>query len=383
MSYTLYNSDGTILTIIADGTVDKFTTNLTLVGKNVASYGQYINENLVTILSNSASTPQNQPLNPLPGQLWYDIINGQLNVFDTTLGWRNVIGAEINPNLPTNLGIGDFWFDQVNKQLHIKPNASTSTWIVGPVFSSTIGGNGWVLPGVSITDINGIPQNVTLLENYGTTVGLISSNRFVMSARDSLIYFGTSTPQTIIAGLTVLGDMDYTGNIINKGLSLTVNLPSLVPQYFSNKDVNDLLMTINPYDYNQLISIQNPAIQRLLTMTFPPVNAQQVPFINLNDQTGFPVGSEVSVTVHTPKYYLDANNLGQITSTPGLLQDDHQVRRFRIVYDRGIGQNRWDAIMVYPVPKNNTYSTFYESLSNVVPELDLNQNNQNWINVPQ
>jgi hypothetical protein len=369
MSYTLYNSDGTILTIIADGTVDKFTTNLSLVGKNVASYGQYVNENFVTVLSNSASTPQDKPLNPLPGQLWYDIINGQLNVFDNTLGWRNVIGAEINPNLPKNLGIGDFWFDQINKQLRIKPNASTSTWVIGPAFSSTIGGNGWTLPAASITDINGIVQNVTLLENYGTVVGLISSGQFVMSAADSLIYFGTDTPQTIVSGLTIFGDVNYTGNLTNKGLSITVTLQSLFPQYFSQGDYGPA----NPYDYNQVISIQNPAIQRLLMMAFPPINAQKVPFLDLVDQKGFPVGSEASVIVHTPA----------TIPNPPMQGDDQQVRRFRIVYDRGIGQNRWDAIMVYPIPKDNTYTTFYESLSNVVPEYDPRQSNQNWINVPK
>jgi hypothetical protein len=385
MSYTLYNSDGTILTIIADGNVDKFTTNLTLVGKNVASYGQYINENFVTVLSNGASTPQDKPLNPLPGQLWYDIVNSQLNIFDTNLSWRNVIGAEINPNLPTNLGIGDFWFDQINKQLHIKPNASTATWVIGPAFSSTIGGNGWVLPMTTITDIDGIPQNITLLENYGKIIGLISSNQFVMSSSDSMLYFNTDTPQAVVAGLNMFGDIYYTGNIADKGLSITVNLQSLFPQYFSDGGFGP----INPYDYNQLISIQNPGIQRLLMTAFPPVNAQKVPFIDLKDQKGFPVGSEANVIVYTPKYYIDAHT-GQISPpTPGLISDDHHVRRFRIVYDHGIGQNRWDAVMVYPVPTDSTFTTFYIStktddyiLSNVVPDFDTNQSNQTWVNVP-
>jgi len=382
MSYTLYNSDGTILTIIADGTVDKFTTNLTLVGKNVASYGQQVNENFVNVLSNSSSTPQNKPLNPLEGQLWYDNVNRQLQVFDpylqdSHLGWRNVIGAEISQSVPTNLGLGDFWFDSVNKQLNILIN--TSTWVIGPAFSSAIGGNGWVLPTVSITDIDGIPQNVTLLENYGTVVGLISSSQFVMSSRDSLTYFGTSSPRTIVVGLTMFGNINYTGNTTNKGLSLTVELQSLFPQYFNSSGFGNS----NPYDYNQLISIQNPAIQRLLMAAFPPINAQKVPFIDLKDQQGFPVGCEASVIVHTPA----------TVPNPPMLGDDQQVRRFRIVFDHGIGQNRWDAVMVYPVPTDNTNTSFYTSsitgdyiYSNVVPEFDPDPDYQLqhpvWINVP-
>jgi len=420
MSYTLYNSDGTILTIIADGTIDRFTTNLTLVGKNVPSYGQYINENFVTLLSNSASIPQNIPLNPLPGQLWYDTINSQLKIFDNDLDWRNVIGAEIDPNLPTSLGIGDFWFDQINKQLHIKPNSSTATWIIGPAFSSIIGGNGWVLPTVPVTDINGLTQNITLLENYGTVIGLINSNPFIMSSADSLTYFGTSTQQSIVAGLTIFEDIFYGGNIINKGLSLTVNLPSMFPQHFNSPDT-----PVYPYDYNQLITDQNPAIQRLLTMSFPPVNAQQVPFIDIRDQKGFPVGSEASIIVYTQftntygfdpwvdtaeynvgtivqdnnRLFIAINSVGptSFSDTPPVpasdpahwlrLYDDHHVRRFRIVYDHGIGQNRWDAVMVYPVPQtrdeNDNVTGYYQSLSNVVPEYNPNESTQNWINVPE
>lgn len=375
MSYTIYNSDGTILSIIADGTVDKVTTNLTLVGKNVASYGQYFNENFVTVLSNSSSTPQDKPINPLPGQLWYDIVNSQLNIFDTDLGWRNVIGAEINPNLPVNLGIGDFWFDQINKQLHIKPNASTATWIIGPAFSASIGGEGWVLPTTPVKDVNGIVQNITLLENYGTAIGLISSTPFLMSRNDSLTYFGTSTQQSVVAGLTIFKDIYFGGTMINKGLSMSVQLPSLFPQYAQySPNPGD---TVYPYDYNQLITIHNPAIQRLLTMSFPPANAHQVPFVNLVDQVGFPVGCEASVTVFTP----GANIF------PVMAGDDQHVRRFRIVYDHAIGQNRWDAIMVYPVPQtrdiNGNVTAYYQSLSNVVPEYSPNQTNQNWINVPE
>ena len=50
MAYSILNSNGTTLTILVDGTVDKSSTSLDLVGKNVAHYGQYLNNNLIKLL---------------------------------------------------------------------------------------------------------------------------------------------------------------------------------------------------------------------------------------------------------------------------------------------------------------------------------------------
>ena len=238
MAYTLYNSDGTILAIIADGTVDQHTTALTLVGKNVTSYGQYLNENFITLLSNGASTEANRTQNPIPGQFWYDLINSQLEIYDDSLnGWRNVIGAKINPNLPSTLGNGDFWFDSVNKQLKIKFNDNTSTWVIGPAFSDLIGENGWVLPTVPMVDDQGHTKDVTLLKNYGHTVGVISSEKFNITTATSTAYFGTSTVDTVVSGLTVVGDVTYTGSMMNKYLSMSVELPDIVPMIRSQKSI--------------------------------------------------------------------------------------------------------------------------------------------------
>ena len=51
MAYTVNKTTGTVLTTISDGTIDT-TTNLTLIGKNYAGYGEFLNENLVKLLEN-------------------------------------------------------------------------------------------------------------------------------------------------------------------------------------------------------------------------------------------------------------------------------------------------------------------------------------------
>ena len=70
MAYSVNKTDGTLLANLADGVVNTSATNLTLIGRNFAGWGEYYNENLVKLLENFAST--SQPTKPLVGQLWYD-----------------------------------------------------------------------------------------------------------------------------------------------------------------------------------------------------------------------------------------------------------------------------------------------------------------------
>ena len=49
MAYTINKYDTTQLTIVQDGTIDQ-TTDIKLVGKNYAGYGEIQNENFVFLL---------------------------------------------------------------------------------------------------------------------------------------------------------------------------------------------------------------------------------------------------------------------------------------------------------------------------------------------
>jgi acyl dehydratase len=81
MAYTIVKSDGTVLTTIADGTINTTSTSLGLPGRNFAGYGQTVDTNFVHQLENyAANTP---PANPLRGQLWYDLNNSLLKVCPT------------------------------------------------------------------------------------------------------------------------------------------------------------------------------------------------------------------------------------------------------------------------------------------------------------
>ena len=61
----------------ADGTIDS-TTDLKLIGKNYAGYGEVQNENFVFLLENFANA--NPPARPISGQLWFDTTEVKLKV---------------------------------------------------------------------------------------------------------------------------------------------------------------------------------------------------------------------------------------------------------------------------------------------------------------
>ena len=65
MAYTIFNTRNNELAVVEDGTIDN-TTDLKLIGKNYAGYGEIQNENFVYLLENFAGA--NQPPRPIEGQ---------------------------------------------------------------------------------------------------------------------------------------------------------------------------------------------------------------------------------------------------------------------------------------------------------------------------
>jgi hypothetical protein len=101
MAYTIVKSDGTVLTTIADGTINTSSTSLGLPGRNYAGYGQSLDTNFVHVTENFAdSTP---PANPLRGQIWYDTSDSTLKVCPTdgesnSLAWLSLTSTASGGN---------------------------------------------------------------------------------------------------------------------------------------------------------------------------------------------------------------------------------------------------------------------------------------------
>lgn len=323
MSYTIRNSDGTVLLSLADNTVDRSATSLSLVGKNIRSYGEYFNNNLIQILSNSANTSGNPPRNPLKGQIWYNTTNKRLQVYDN--GFKPVSGAIISASKPADLFTGDLWFDSSNNQL--KLYSGNVAYLIGPAYPASAGVTGWLLPPVSIKDTSSVEKQVVLLKVYGKFIGLASNTEFNLSSKDSLEYFNTSTTTTVVSGITIFGDIKYTGKITNKHLSMSIDL-----------DKSDASVIQTP---SMTFASQNQIIADTYLI-------KMFPIITTYEDTGLPLGTEARVLCTGAHYQ---RNINQIVD-PGM-----QTRRFRVVDQPGIGIS-WQPYL-YNAPGQNG--------SNIVP----------------
>jgi hypothetical protein len=318
MAYTILNTDGTTLLLLADNTVDKSATSLDLFGRNVNSYGEYLHNNLVKLTANFASSSGSPPRSPLKGQLWYDTTVKRLKVYDN--GFKNVSGAIISADVPRGLSNGDMWFDSTNDQLYVV--AQNSIKLVGPAFPKNTGANGWVLPTPSIKNTASNTQQVITLRSYGQFIGMASSTSFELSATDAENYFESPSNSLVAAGITLGSDLRVYGNIETTGQITNRNLSA----YFDIDRIS--YENANVTDYNQYLT-QNQIIKQHLTTLFPVMANTSA------KEVGLPVGTEARVTC---VYTVGVN-------TPG---GAIQFRRFRVVNDAVQGKS-WQPYNIYSV----------------------------------
>jgi hypothetical protein len=169
MTYKITKTDGSLLTEIVDGSVDQSATDLTLVGKNVSGYGEYINENFVKILENFASS--SQPNNPILGQVWYDSGQNRLRVYDGST-FRTGSGPLVQGTPPTSLVQGDLWIDSKENQLYFYDGIDLT--LAGPIYKYSQGVSGFET--VTIFDTNSIERTIVKLWVGNTLLGIFSKD---------------------------------------------------------------------------------------------------------------------------------------------------------------------------------------------------------------
>jgi len=220
MAYQINKSNGTLLVSLADGTTDTSTT-LTLVGKNYAGYGEYVNENFVKLLECGASA--SYPGGALAGQLHYHTSDNVLRVY-TGSTWKNLGAATSSGTAPTSgLIAGDLWFDSTNTQLKVHDGSS---WVlVGPAFTSGTGTSGAIVD--TITDTGATSHVVVKLYVEDSVVAIVS--------KDSSFTPGSSVAK------------GWGTQVVAPGVTLSTNVSGAV---FTGKATNaDLLDGMNSTDF--------------------------------------------------------------------------------------------------------------------------------------
>jgi hypothetical protein len=169
MSYTITLTDGSTFATIPDGTINT-SSSMTLVGKNYAGYGQFINDDIIRLLQNGANTTA--PGAPLQGQLWYDQTTGTMKVY-TGATFKVISGATASSTAPSVSTVaGDLWYDSVNAQLNVYSGA---TWIlVGPAYTGNTGVSGAIV--TTITDTNAISHVAVEMYVADAVVGIFSKD---------------------------------------------------------------------------------------------------------------------------------------------------------------------------------------------------------------
>ena len=185
MAYTINLTNGSIFATIADGTINT-SSSMTLVGKNYAGYGEFLDENFIHLLENASNTTA--PSAPLTGQIWWDSGNGILNVYNGS-AWKRVGGATASATAPSGATSkqGDLWYDTTNAQL--KVYTGTAWLLVGPAFTAGTGTTGAIVD--TIVDNTAVSHVVIKFYVEDSVVAIMSKD-------------AAFTPQSSISGFTTV-----------------------------------------------------------------------------------------------------------------------------------------------------------------------------------
>jgi hypothetical protein len=180
MAYTINLTDGTIFAVIPDGTINT-SSAMTLIGKNYAGYGDFLDENFIHLLENGANTTA--PGAPLTGQLWWDKTANLLKVYNGTT-FKTISAATASSSAPSSNVTGDLWYDTVNQLLKV--------WT----------GTEWLTVGPSVVSGTGA-QAATIIDNLSVSHDVIQfyvdNTLIAMMSKDA-----TFTPASAITGFATV-----------------------------------------------------------------------------------------------------------------------------------------------------------------------------------
>ncbi len=211
MPINIFKYDGTLLTTVADGTVDTTHSTLKFPGTGYQNYGPPIMENILWTMQNFAGT--SQPTLPLIGQTWFDTTSNLLKVY-TGSTWQAAGGVLVSSSLPSNpANIGAFWYDNINMQMYVWNGAAWD--IIGPLGSAvnTDPINNTSVPTFSKFDTVRITDSTSAQHQVWRII--IGGVLFAIISKDSAF-----TPAPLITGFTtVQPGINFNTTVAGVGIS--------------------------------------------------------------------------------------------------------------------------------------------------------------------
>ena len=270
MSYTVNKTNGSVLTIVGDGTVGATSTDITLVGRKYSGYGEVLNENTIKLLENFAN--RTAPNSPLEGQVWYDTLEGRLKVYTGSV-FKPTGGPLVQDTEPAGLVIGDLWINNEANQLYFYDGVDLS--LAGPIYSNAEGKHGWIVENIVDTGNNG--RSITGLWVNGERIGILSRYQFTprtaingfasinvglnfSTAVTGLKLHGTATSADAVAGIApgqflrsdesdittgTLGVLNNGGLTLGSSSNFTQFINSTVTTFKNNLQDRDWLLQVN------------------------------------------------------------------------------------------------------------------------------------------
>jgi len=211
MAYILNKTNGVIVATVQDAALDN-STSLTFIGRNYAGYGEIQNENFVKLLENFANTTA--PSKPLEGQLWFDTLNHNANVYDGTT-WKPLAVSNVttDSSKPSNPKLGDLWYDAAAQQLYAYNGSSFA--LIGPssgadLLASWKGSYEYSLEAADNVPVYNAKAVIGADEEVIAVVG--NQTYTIQTSPGSESYPMASQTQKIYKGITLAGADPITGS---------------------------------------------------------------------------------------------------------------------------------------------------------------------------
>jgi hypothetical protein len=222
MPYILNKTDGSVLTVVQDASLD-LTTNLTFVGRNYAGYGEIQNENSLKLLENFANS--SAPTKPITGQLWFDTTSDRkkIKVYDG-INWKSMANLEVNSSNPATLTTnappksGDLWYNSLSSQLYVFDGQQYV--LIGPSVGADTRA-GWRGDfEISVEEGDGIPKYNTkaVIGLNNEVIAVVSQDTFTIKTDASTRPAFAGNYAKLYKGINLNGANSTTGESYQNGI---------------------------------------------------------------------------------------------------------------------------------------------------------------------